>query len=51
MMDDVADEGNNGSGGSAATADPSTVFAARAEIIYQGSESNQVYAAICVAAT
>jgi transcriptional regulator with GAF, ATPase, and Fis domain len=50
MMDDVADEGNNGSGGSPA-ADPSTVFAALAEIIYQGSESNEVYAAICVAAT
>ncbi|HWF69714.1 MAG TPA: GAF and ANTAR domain-containing protein, partial [Mycobacterium sp.] len=28
-----------------------TVFAALAEIIYQGSESNEVYAAICVAAT
>jgi transcriptional regulator with GAF, ATPase, and Fis domain len=51
MMDDVADEGNNGSGGSPAAADPSTVFAALAEIIYQGSESSQVYAAICVAAT
>ncbi|MDM4140559.1 MULTISPECIES: GAF and ANTAR domain-containing protein [Mycobacterium] len=32
-------------------ADPATVFAALAEIIYQGSEANQMYAAICVAAT
>jgi hypothetical protein len=34
-----------------ATADPATVFAALAEIIYQGSDPNEVYAAICVAAT
>ncbi|MDT5164809.1 MAG: hypothetical protein QOC88_1703, partial [Mycobacterium sp.] len=27
------------------------MFSALAEIIYQGSESNQIYAAICVAAT
>jgi hypothetical protein len=32
-------------------ADPATVFAALAEIIYQGSDANQMYAAICVAAT
>ena len=51
MMDDVADEENNGAGGSPATADPGKVFAALAEIIYQGSEANEVYAAICVAAT
>jgi transcriptional regulator with GAF, ATPase, and Fis domain len=51
MMDDVADEANTGSGGSPAAADPSTVFGALAEIIYQGSESSEVYAAICVAAT
>src|ERR1700738_803675 len=51
MMDDVADEENNGAGGSPATADPGTVFAALAEIIYQGSEANEIYAAICVAAT
>ncbi|WP_424391530.1 GAF and ANTAR domain-containing protein [Mycobacterium sp.] len=50
-MDDVADEANTGSGGSPAAADPSTVFGALAEIIYQGSESSEVYAAICVAAT
>jgi transcriptional regulator with GAF, ATPase, and Fis domain len=50
MMDDVADEGNTGSGGSL-TADPSTVFAALAEIIYQGSQASEVYAAICIAAT
>ena len=32
-------------------ADPATVFAALAEIIYQGSEAAEMYAAICVAAT
>nr|WP_232000747.1 GAF and ANTAR domain-containing protein [Mycobacterium kyorinense] len=32
-------------------ADPATVFAALAEIIYQGSGPSEVYAAICVAAT
>jgi transcriptional regulator with GAF, ATPase, and Fis domain len=31
--------------------DPSTVFAALAEIIYQGSDLAEVYAAICIAAT
>jgi hypothetical protein len=51
MMDDVADEARNGSGGPPAAADPATVFSALAEIIYHGSESNEVYAAICVAAT
>ena len=33
------------------TADPATVFAALAEIIYQGPDPTQMYAAICVAAT
>ncbi|MFY9763822.1 MAG: GAF and ANTAR domain-containing protein [Mycobacterium sp.] len=47
----MADEANTGSGASPAAADPSTVFGALAEIIYQGSESSEVYAAICVAAT
>src|SRR5277367_1284559 len=32
-------------------ADPATVFAALAEIIYQGSDANEMYAALCVAAT
>jgi hypothetical protein len=32
-------------------ADPATVFAALAEILYQGSNANEMYAAICVAAT
>ncbi|ORA13721.1 GAF and ANTAR domain-containing protein [Mycobacterium arosiense] len=32
-------------------ADPATVFAALAEIIYSGSDANQMYAAICIAAT
>ena len=32
-------------------ADPATVFTALAEIIYQGSDANEMYAAICVAAT
>jgi hypothetical protein len=31
--------------------DPATVFAALAEIIYQGSDAKEMYAAICVAAT
>lgn len=34
-----------------AAADPATVFTALAEIIYQGSDPSEVYAAICVAAT
>src|ERR1700739_3550201 len=51
MMDDVADEGNTGPADTPVAADPSTVFSALAEIIYQGSESSQIYAAICVAAT
>ncbi len=34
-----------------AIADPGTVFAALAEIIYQGSDVAEMYAAICVAAT
>ena len=33
------------------TADPGTVFSALAEIIYQGSDAGEMYAAICVAAT
>jgi transcriptional regulator with GAF, ATPase, and Fis domain len=51
MMDDAADEEKESSGKSPAAADPATVFAALAEIIYQGSDSSEVYAAICVAAT
>lgn len=50
----MADEGNTGSRESpprATPADPATVFAALAEIIYQGSDPSEVYAAICVAAT
>lgn len=51
MMDDVADELDSTPGGQPVAADPATVFSALAEIIYQGSDSNQIYAAICVAAT
>lgn len=51
MMDGVADEAKNGTGQSSVAADPATVFSALAEIIYQGTESSEVYAAICVAAT
>jgi len=51
MMGGVADKANNGSGQSPLAADPANVFAALAEIIYQGPESSEVYAAICVAAT
>jgi transcriptional regulator with GAF, ATPase, and Fis domain len=50
----VANEPDTTSEGSAPggpTADPATVFAALAEIIYQGSDATQMYAAICVAAT
>ena len=47
----VADEEKAGSQGQPEAADPATVFAALAEIIYQGSNPSQVYAAICVAAT
>jgi transcriptional regulator with GAF, ATPase, and Fis domain len=50
----LADEPNAGSGATPpgeATADPTTVFAALAEIIYQGSDVAEMYAAICVAAT
>lgn len=50
----MGDESANGAGAPATggeTADPATVFAALAEIIYQGSDVNQMYAAICIAAT
>ena len=50
----MADEPNAGSEATAPggpTADPGTVFAALAEIIYQGSDAAEMYAAICVAAT
>jgi transcriptional regulator with GAF, ATPase, and Fis domain len=50
----VADSAKATNGGSVSTAgsvDPATVFAALAEIIYQGSEATEVYAAICIAAT
>lgn len=50
-MADVVDNGSGGSPVRATAADPATVFAALAEIIYQGSEPREVYAAICVAAT
>jgi transcriptional regulator with GAF, ATPase, and Fis domain len=54
MGHDMADDSNADAqvslpGG--AKADPATVFAALAEIIYQGTEANEMYAAICVAAT
>jgi hypothetical protein len=48
---DVGEDANEGLAGKPATADPSTVFSALAEIIYQGSQSSEIYAAICVAAT
>ncbi|MBW0013207.1 GAF and ANTAR domain-containing protein [Mycobacterium sp.] len=41
----------NGSIPGGEKADPATVFAALAEIIYHGSNANEMYAAICVAAT
>jgi len=45
------DEANAGSGDPQPVVEPARVFAALAEIIYQGSDSSEVYAAICVAAT
>ncbi|SPM37584.1 GAF domain, partial [Mycobacterium rhizamassiliense] len=50
----VADESNAGAPDSmpgGEKADPATVFAALAEIIYQGSDANEMYAALCIAAT
>ena len=48
----MADEpSNRGSRPGGSTADPGTVFTALAEIIYQGSDPSDVYAAICIAAT
>ncbi len=47
----MTDEAKNDSGGIPMAADPATVFSALAEIIYHGSDSSQIYAAICVAAT
>ncbi|OBH63042.1 GAF and ANTAR domain-containing protein [Mycobacterium sp. E2479] len=50
----MADESNTDADAPATAgeeADPATVFAALAEIIYQGSDVHQIYAAICVAAT
>ncbi|OBI11331.1 antitermination regulator [Mycobacterium sp. E2327] len=45
----MADDLSSAPGGE--KADPATVFAALAEIIYQGSDAKQMYAAICIAAT
>jgi hypothetical protein len=47
----VTDAAENSSSGEPTAAEPATVFSALAEIIYQGSEPSQIYAAICVAAT
>jgi transcriptional regulator with GAF, ATPase, and Fis domain len=51
MMDDVEAEEHTSPGEPSVAADPATVFASLAEIIYQGSDASEVYAAICVAAT
>lgn len=50
-MADEAESVTDGSAPGGLTADPATVFAALAEIIYQGSDATQMYAAICIAAT
>jgi hypothetical protein len=50
-MADDSKASANGSTAGGEKADPATVFAALAEIIYQGSDANEMYAAICVAAT
>jgi hypothetical protein len=47
----VAEQADITSGNRPKAADPATVFSALAEIIYQGSDAGQIYAAICVAAT
>src|ERR1700742_1728954 len=54
MRPTMADESRAGPDGpppGGDKADPATVFAALAEIIYQGSDAKQMYAAICIAAT
>ncbi|MCV7102470.1 GAF and ANTAR domain-containing protein [Mycobacterium palustre] len=51
MGHQMADESVGGSTPGGERADPATVFAALAEIIYQGSDARQMYAAICIAAT
>jgi hypothetical protein len=54
MRHNVAHDSNTVTDGSVPggeKADPATVFAALAEIIYQGSDAKEMYAAICVAAT
>jgi len=50
-MADASNAGANGSAPGRDKPDPATVFAALAEIIYQGSDAKEIYAAICVAAT
>jgi len=50
-MADQSNESADGSMPGGETADPATVFAALAEIIYQGSDAGEMYAAICIAAT
>jgi ANTAR domain/GAF domain len=48
----MADESTTGGGmPGGEKADPATVFAALAEIIYQGSDAGEMYSAICIAAT
>ena len=50
-MADESKAGADGGPSGGEKADPATVFAALAEIIYQGSDAAEMYAAICVAAT
>jgi hypothetical protein len=50
-MVDGADGGSGGPSPEPVTPGPSTVFSGLAEIIYQGSDPADVYAAICIAAT
>ncbi|OBI37303.1 antitermination regulator [Mycobacterium sp. E1386] len=51
MRHNMGDESTAGPTPGGEKADPGTVFAALAEIIYQGSDAGQMYAAICIAAT
>jgi transcriptional regulator with GAF, ATPase, and Fis domain len=50
-MDDMADDNNAQPGQQPTAADPATVFASLAEVIYHGSDPSELYAAICIAAT
>ncbi|CQD10689.1 ANTAR domain-containing protein [Mycobacterium lentiflavum] len=51
MVDEALADASMSGGSGGEETDPATVFAALAEIIYQGSDAKEMYAAICIAAT